>query len=459
MGNIQSPRTGCALHGALSTLEAIGGVIPIIQSNAGCVMQHYLSTRRASGGYIDGLTVPAANIIDKQVIFGGGSRLREQIKNTIKVIDGRLYVALGSCECAMVGDDLTGMVQEAVEQGLPVAGSNVAGFFGNIHAGYERVFLDLIDSLANLPALPEEDSAYGPLVNLFGIFPGSNPYYKGDLTEIRRILEGIGLRVNSFFGPDGAEELQRIPRASLNLIFSRWGVEIGEKLEQTRGTAQLRFNALPLGFEEVRQFVDLLVERLDLDESVAGRFLSREKAQEAYFLLGSPERYFDEGVGKTAAIVGDTETVFRIGGYLAGQFGVKIKLAVLTDWGEDEILPEGLPWETHATSDTGAIRTLLVASGADLILGSSLEEDTAHTLGAAFLPVAHPVQDRAITRKTYAGVWGGLTLAEDYLSVAQRIAREDESRLTQEISDGAASLALASAIDERAVIRIAGKAF
>ncbi|MDR1228432.1 MAG: hypothetical protein LBK55_05345 [Azoarcus sp.] len=432
MANILHPRAGCALHGALATLEAIEGVVPIVHANAGCAIQHALANRDC-GGYVGGLATPASNIVDKQVIFGGGSRLREQIKNTVKVIDGQLYVALGSCECAMVGDDLGGMAREAAEQGLPVVASNVAGFHGDVYCGHERVWRDLIDALPDVtlaaPSHAEADAR--PAVNLFGLFPGGNPYYKGDLEELRRIVEGIGARANVFYGPGGAAALQALPRAALNVVFSRWGEAAAARLEEKYGTPQLVFDAAPLGLEEVALFAQALVEKLDLDAAAAERFVEREEALAEYFLLGAADRYFDEAVGKSAALVGDSETVLRIGGFLARAFGVDIRAAVLTDRAADaEEMPlPALPWPTRATADAGEIDAILRESGVELIFASSLEAPVARDLGAVFLPVSHPVLDRAITIDTYVGARGALRLTRDFLTAARQIARVGEARL------------------------------
>lgn len=441
MGNIFNPRAGCALHGALATLGAIEGVVPIVHANAGCAMQHHFS--RYGGGYIEGLAVPASNIIDKQVIFGGGARLREQIKNTAKVVDGHLYVALGGCECAMVGDDLAGMAREAVEQGLPTVASNVAGFQGDVHHGHERVMRDLIDALPEREssAAPHPEDGARPLVNLLGIFPGADPHYKGDLEEMRRILEGIGLRANSLFGPDGAAALRELPHAALNLVFSRWGEAAAIRLEERYGTPALIFEAAPVGIEEVSIFVQMLVEKFDLDAAAAERFLEREEALADYFLLGVPDRHFDEAAGKTVAIVADTGTALRIGGFLARFFGADIAAAVLTDRAGDEKLPDGLAREVRASRDTGEIAAIIATSGADIVLGSSLEEPAARAIGARLLPVSHPVLTRTIAHKTYAGLRGALTLTEDYLTLAGEDTREREARLWAKIAGRATKAA------------------
>ena len=80
---------------------------------------------------LGGLATPASNIFEKQVVFGATARLREQIKNTAKVVDGELLVVLSSCATEMIGDDVPAMAKEARDQGLNVLSIASAGFRGS----------------------------------------------------------------------------------------------------------------------------------------------------------------------------------------------------------------------------------------------------------------------------------------------------------------------------------------
>ena len=51
------------------------------------------------------------------------------------------------------------------------------------------------------------------------------------------------------------------------------------------------------------------------------------------------------------------------------------------------------------------------------ILGSVIEKDLADEFQFSFLPVAFPVTNRVIFNRGYAGISGGLTLAEDILGI------------------------------------------
>ena len=48
------------------------------------------------------------------------------------------------------------------------------------------------------------------LVNIFGIVPYHDPFWSGNLEEIKRILEKIGLKVNTFFTDhQGMEDIRQ----------------------------------------------------------------------------------------------------------------------------------------------------------------------------------------------------------------------------------------------------------
>src|SRR5512145_1440886 len=135
--HLEGSRNSCALHGALQTLSAINGVVPVIHATAGCGVQNYLGGILASGGAAhgggNGGVDASSNIGEKHVVFGGGSRLREQLKNTAKVVQGDLYAIVTGCSTEMVGDDIPAMAKEGREQDWPVVYTNTPGFRGDVH--------------------------------------------------------------------------------------------------------------------------------------------------------------------------------------------------------------------------------------------------------------------------------------------------------------------------------------
>ena len=87
-GIIEQERYTCAI-GALQSVVAIPRAVPILHSGPGCgnMIQGFFER---STGYAGGSTSPCTNFTEKEVVFGGTDRLRENIANTYKI--GRAHV-------------------------------------------------------------------------------------------------------------------------------------------------------------------------------------------------------------------------------------------------------------------------------------------------------------------------------------------------------------------------------
>jgi nitrogenase molybdenum-iron protein beta chain len=424
---LKNPRQGCDLHGALQTVEAIAGAVPIVHANAGCVYQHYLSDKAGhlAEGNVYGPEIPATEVIEKQIVFGGASRLREEIKNTVKVIDGSLYAILGSCEAAMVGDDLAAMTREAIDISLPAVFYFSAGFRGGTHWGYANIMKTII---RQLPAIKEINKEKIPgLVNILGILPKTDILYKGDLLELKRILETAGLESNIFFGPrNGVAELERSARAEHTLVFSHWGLAAARQLEEQYGIPYTVFESLPMGTDGVKSFFEQLASVIRIDEERFRNFLRREDEVYQYFLKSMADTYYGEALQKNALLIGDISTVSRLGPFLQRSLGMVIHSSILTDvytHGKEENrppIPEGLNGAVFHTDDSAEIEQILSGSGVELVLGSALEVPLAEQLEIPHLAVSAPNGNRVVLHKTYSGIAGVYFLLEDYANAVLR---------------------------------------
>ncbi|AEF85372.1 oxidoreductase/nitrogenase, component 1 [Treponema primitia ZAS-2] len=424
---LKNSRHGCDLHGALQTLEELSGVAAVVHANAGCVYQHYLADRAGhlAGGSVYGPEIPSTEVIEKQIVFGGASRLREELKNAAKVIDGSLYIILGSCEAAMVGDDLAAMTKEATDIALPVIFYFSAGFKGGSHWGYANIMRVIIQQL---PSVRKFSSEKIPgLVNVLGILPKADIFYKGDIREIKRLLETAGLTANTFFGPrDGVAELERSALAEHSLVFSHWGLAAAEQLKEQYGIPYTFFESLPLGIEGTAAFYKQLSSVIKIDETRTTAFLGQEEEQYRYYLKSLTDVYFGETLQKNTALVGDISTVKRISPFLEHSLGTVIHTAVLTDvytHGKEEArppVPEGLAGEVFKTDDSAEIDQILSDADVEMVLGSALEEDAAKRLKIPHLTISTPNGNQVLLHKTYAGITGAYFLLEDYASAVLR---------------------------------------
>lgn len=445
---IERSRNSCALHGVIQTIQEIEGVVPIIHSTAGCGIGQYLGSNRSSGcggsGYTGGFALSSSNVFEKQVIFGGTSRLREQIKNTVKVLDGDLYVAVSGCAPELVGDDLSSMVKESQEQGYPIIYIKSPGFKGEIHFGYESALKSIIEELPEV--IEVETKKHKGLVNILGVIPKQNIHWKGNLEEIKRILEELGLKVNTLVGfKQNTSKLKKLPSAELNIVFSPWGLSAAEKLKEKYGIPFIYFDSIPVGDEDTINFLQEVGKKLGLDLEKIDEYARREEKEFYYHIDNLLDFYYDYNFQKNIALVGEESTILGVSRFLVKTFGFIPKIIIITDPLEEtykkyvthrltELLTEAKT-QIYFTADSGKIDEVLKENIPELILGSSLENSVAEELDIPIQVISYPSVDNVILNKSYVGFKGAITLLEDLSSTIVRYEKYKNKQIRNEIKD------------------------
>ena len=428
---LKNPRNGCSFQGALQTVLSIKGAIPIVHSTSGCAYQNYLANKAAGfgEGFISAVEAPGTNMQERHIIFGGASRLREQIKNTVKVVDGKLYVVLNSCPSAMVGDDVDAMVREANEQDEKVLDGLSAGFHGDVHYGYSQILTEIFSNLPKIFPENNDESAderkekYS--VNIFGIIPQKDLTYKGDLEEIKNILKQFGIKANIFFGnSDGVKELLDAKKANLSITFSKWGISPAEKLKQLYDVPYISFDSIPLGLEETSSFLKEITAQLKLDDKAVEDYLIEETDRTNFYFSNLREIFYQKHLNKAVDIIADEANAIRFSTFLKNYFGTTVNSAIITDFVPSDDYPEtkkaeelkSVASQIYFSQDAGEISDLLSFTESKGILGSSLEKKIASKKNADFIAISYPDYNHIYLSKTYAGITGSIIFAEDYAS-------------------------------------------
>jgi len=421
--HLEASRNSCALHGALQLFEAIDGVVPVIHSTSGCGVQHYLGVTRLSGGNdtFGSPPVSSSNITQKHVVFGGGSRLREQLKNTVKVVQGELYAIVTGCSTEMVGDDIPAMAREGRDQEWPVIYTNTPGFGGDVHHGYHLALKALIEQLPDIVKSREEIPS--GLVNIWGIIPNQDPFWRGNLQELGRLLEGIGLVPNLLLGNgQNVASWQQVPGALLNLFISPWGEFPARLLEERYATPSIICEGVPVG-NAASILLRRLTDRLELDPIRTEEFITREESRLNQQFARLADSYYRAGFQREFALVGESAQVIGIGEFLVNSFGMLPRTLVITD-NPSESIQEALDSRLMAilpgyctdvlfSEDQSEIHDVVRAGQPGIILGSSLEQEVAVELGVPFLALSFPLFDRIVLERAYAGYLGAAALLED----------------------------------------------
>ncbi len=432
---IERPRTSCALGGALVTISSLPRVVAISHAASGCAGNLSGAISAGAGyfgsGYCSGQSTPTSGITESEIIFGGSDRLVEQIKNTQELIDADLFVVATGCMTEMIGDDVKGAVSECQDFNTPVIAVSTPSFQGDAYRGYEIV----LEGIFNRFVRPSK-TKNKRLVNLFGVIPGYDPFFRGNLEEIKRILHQAGIEANTFFTPDQSfDHIKASSQAALNIVFSRiYGVDFARNFEQ-RHEVPYQITDLPVGPEATDRFLREIGERLAIDPEVIEGVIQKENAIYYNYFERTADVWADGEYKFYLTLVTNANELIPYATFLERELGwITSDLYVtnlLTEEQKEELKEafrkEELMGELFFETDTSKIANDITKRhrryGGEIyfddgntplfLIGSRLEKDLALKRGLNYLPVSFPVPNRIIVDRGYAGYRGGLHLLED----------------------------------------------
>jgi len=431
---IEQERYTCAI-GALQSVVAIPKAVPILHSGPGCgdMISGFFER---STGYAGGSTSPCTNFSEKEVVFGGIDRLREIVANTYKVLDTELQVILTGCTSGIVGDDVDSLAEEFRDEGKPLVSVETAGFKCNNFEAHSLVVNAIIDQYVDKFAEENASRSEPDTINLFASLPYQDPFWKGNLGEYEKLLEGMGLKVRILFGPlsDGVKEWQAIPRSNFNVLVSPWyGKPIVDHLKDKYGQPYTWFPHIPIGSNQtekfLRQVLDFALEQgAGIDRSRAEAYIAREV--NAYYEeidnLATFLLEFRYGLPNHVHILHDAGYVVALSKFLLHEVGIIPKEQFVTDNTPDKF-KEQITAELASTSDKRQIPITfepdaglaqdalrkLKHNGRGLIIGSGWDKELAKEKDYDFLSAALPSPYRLVLTSNYAGFSGGLRVIED----------------------------------------------
>jgi nitrogenase molybdenum-iron protein beta chain len=430
---IEQQRFMCAI-GAMQTVVAIKRALPILHSGPGCGTMVAGFFERSTG-YSGGNTAPCTNFSETDVVFGGEKKLEGIIRRSYQVLESDLQVVLTGCTAAIVGDDVNQVVKAFSAEGKPIVFADTPGFKCTNYEAHSLVVNAIIDQYTDRFAC--HDRPKDPkLVNLFASIPYQDPFWKGNLEELKRLLEGIGLKAQILFGPgtEGAAEWKAIPQANFNILVSPWyGLDIVTHLNEKYGQPWFQFPYLPIGGNETSRFLRELAAFADeqgagIDHTRVEGFIKKEEAafyeeidNLATFLLE-----FRYGLPGFVHILHDASYVLGMAKFLLHETGIIPKEQFITDKTpepyQDAILhiAKGISLKRNIPvyfySDAGLAREVILRAeheGRGLVIGSGWDKETAGEKKYDFLSAALPSPYRLVMTTGYAGYRGGLRLIED----------------------------------------------
>lgn len=428
--SIQQIRYVCSIA-AMQSVAAIPRAIPITHCGPGCADKQFMNVAFYNGfqggGYGGGSVIPSTNATQQEVVFGGADRLRELVDASLQVLDADLFVVLTGCISDLVGDDIGAVVRDFQHKGVPIVYAETGGFRGNNFTGHEIVTRAIIDQFVGDYKGERETGT----VNLWSLLPYHNTFWRGDLAEIKRVLEGIGLKVNVLFGHGsaGVSEWKNIPKAQFNLVLSPWfGLATAEHLQRKYGQPFLHIPAIPIGAQETSSFLRKVAEYAKLDSAKVDGFIAAEESLYYKYLEDFTDFYAEYWWGLPAkfAVVGDSGYNLALTRFLVNQLGLIPGRQIVTENPPEEYreaireqyrhIADDVSTDVEFEEDSFRIHQILRKTDfghkAPIIFGTTWERDLAKEIKGAIIEVGFPASYEVVLNRSYVGYRGALTLLE-----------------------------------------------
>ena len=418
-------RYKCALA-AIQTVHAINRAIPILHSGGGCAAK--IDDTFGNSGYISPQLYPCTYLGEKEIVFGGNNKLNDLIQNTLKIMDGDLYVVLSGCAAEIIGDDIDELIPNYEDGEKPVVAVKTPGFKGNNYISHDWVLKGIFDKL-----VVKTEKKHKGLVNIFAGPPYQDLFWEGNLRALEKLVSLLGLTPNTIFGhARGIENIRRLGEAEFTILVSPWvGLTSAKYLEEEFGVPLLHYENLPMGAYESSKFLRAVGEFAGLDSGFVEAVIKEREAEYYYYVERFAPVFLELRVmSKYFVTVSDAQYAVAVTRFLVNDMGMFPAKIYVTD-NTPEIyrggvikaandLNYGVTAEILFNTDGYAIHNDIEKmnfGGHPMVFGSGWERFLAEKIDGHFLAISYPIEDKLIMNKTYVGYDGGLGFIGDFYSV------------------------------------------
>lgn len=366
MPECDNPLWPCAMTGAAACLAGFDGISVVIHGSSGC---YYYPTTLLHA------PLHGTFILENEVIFGSEDRLREVIGGLAG--SGNRIAVITTCVPAILGEDIQALLAEH-----DVLLVDSPGFAGDAEAGYAKA----------LSRLSPQAGTATEGVNIDGVCL-LDPFHKGNLQEIRRLLAMASIPVATVFCRDSLPKIHTAAACTIGTNGDYPGY-VGKFLGGTLGPGTLRATFGELGNTFEGADIDPVLRELSQQEEeivrVCDKYLRRFDPPSVVIFAGAS---YAEFIART----------------LVQYLDADIRFMALRNNGGPSRFPGRL------VRGLNEARFCIEQHDPDLVIGSSFERSV--TGGRAFVGMTPPLRGTVrLSPLPLAGVNGTLFCIEQVLN-------------------------------------------
>lgn len=297
-----------------------------------------------------------------------------------------------SCTAELIQDDPGGLAK-ALGLPVPVVALELPSYQRKENWGASETFYQMVRALAgpNVPAPGAEraqrDAHQRPSCNILGA-TALGFRHRDDVTEIRRLLEGLGIDVR-IVAPLGAtaDDLARLGDADFNVVL------YPEVANLTAGWLKRNFGqpstkTIPIGAAATRDFIAEVAMLANIDPGAA---LAGIDSRSGWYSRSVDSTYL---TGKRVFIFGDATHAVAAARFASGELGFKVVgIGTYSREFAREVREAAQLYEVEAliTDDYLEVEAKVAELQPELVLGTQMERHIAKRLGVPCAVISAPV--------------------------------------------------------------------
>ncbi|MBN2535554.1 MAG: nitrogenase component 1 [Spirochaetales bacterium] len=262
----------CSNKGAMFFSYSVKNVLPLLHSGPGCSLLGYHGHVLHSGeAYPFANTAVGAN----EILFGGTESLTKGLIAAYEIHKPEAIFLIPGCQTSTIGDDFeSGIIQADLP--IPVVNCQTSGYDGDLVWGFKKSGMEVLKFFC------KAQKKIAKTVNIIGFPAHFNIYWKGDIEEIKRLLNLLEIKVNCIFPGDcDIKKISEIPAASLNLVIDeQFGMEQAQFLNNRFDMPYIipEFGTM-VGIDNTTDLLMAVAEFFNLDINAVNTILENDRSK------------------------------------------------------------------------------------------------------------------------------------------------------------------------------------
>lgn len=328
----KKPLHSCSLGGAFIGSQGIINSDFIIHGSSGCAFSMKYGLAQHWKSFIP---APITNLCEDSLVFGSSSLLEKSLTEFIKNSSSEVTFVFSTCSSEIIGEDYSSICQKiSNEYNKDIIFVETGGSNGLLY-GYDSFICSLLQNYIN-----KRKSINKQQIDILGIVPLYNMYWKGDMKELSNLLNLLDLNIHSFIANDiNIKKIKEINDNNLIISIDKSICRrtINYLKKQNYDIFESKF--APIGFKYTRQFLQDIIGVLNLKYQYIKNIQEKETNTHKKLLNGYD---FSKVIFQSAkcAVIGTVYYVIPLVEFLVNHLGITCKMVAFTDYADDSAISE-----------------------------------------------------------------------------------------------------------------------